>query len=124
MADKPLAKPETKLRFYTAKELIELYPPREHVPPLGREPTWAELVRLEPRLLALQRDIRAVDGSDPHFCANKVWYRPGGFKDRLCQLVGWYAERDDPVLRSSEAYDVAYDHLYRQLPPCRDCWCL
>ncbi len=112
------------MKLLTYAEMAELLPRREPAPPLERKPTWGELVRLEPRLRVLQRDVKAVDGSDPHFCANRVWYARGGFKERLCCLVGWEAERDDPVLRSSEAYDVAYDRLYNLLPPCRDCWCL
>lgn len=27
------------------------------------------------------------------------------------------------ILRSSDAYDIAYDHLYDLLPGCRDCGC-
>lgn len=27
------------------------------------------------------------------------------------------------LLRSTQAYDVAYDHLISLLPPCRNCWC-
>ena len=38
--------------------------------------TWARLARLEPQLAALLVEARAVDpGDNPHFCANRVWYR-------------------------------------------------
>ena len=36
-------------------------------------PTWAQLVKLEPRLAALLDEARQADGSDEHFCANRVW---------------------------------------------------
>ena len=62
--------------------------------------------------------MKAVkDTGGPSFCANDVWYRPGSFKSRLVRLAGWWAEK--PELRTSEAYDVAYDELYQQLPDCR-----
>jgi hypothetical protein len=39
--------------------------------------------------------------------------------------VGWGARK--PILRSSEAYDVAYDAIYELLPDCRhesDAFCV
>jgi hypothetical protein len=89
--------------------------------------TWRELVRREPRLAELLQEARTVDDSDPHFCANAVWYGYNGYaglKGRLCQLVGWDADTDDPILRTPEAYDLAYDTIYDALPPCRHCGCL
>jgi hypothetical protein len=106
--------------------------------------TWAALVALEPALAALEREARAVraladrkrallrhpcrDLLPPAVqrwaareCANFWWYRPGGLKERMSALVG-YGARDER-LRSSAAYDVAYDHLYRLLPDCRGCAC-
>lgn len=90
---------------------------------LDHKLTWRELVRREPRLAELLREAKAVDDSDPHFCANLVWYGRGGLKERLCRLVGWEAEKDDPVLRTPEAYDLAYEKIYNALPDCRDCDC-
>jgi hypothetical protein len=83
---------------------------------------FAELCRREPRLAALERDIRAVkDNGGRWFCANDWWY--GSFEPRLVQLVGFGAEQ--PELRTSETYDVAYDALYEQLPDCRgECRCV
>ncbi len=51
----------------------------------NRQLTWRELVRREPRLRDLWREVRAVDGSDPHFCANAYWYQR--IKPKLCLLV-------------------------------------
>ncbi len=85
-----------------------------------KELTWTELIAIEPRLEALRAEVAAVDGSDAHFCANRIWYQH--FKPRLLGLVGWECERDE--LRSEQPRDVAYDTIYGELPPCQDCACL
>jgi hypothetical protein len=77
--------------------------------------TFAELASLEPQLGALLREASRIDVDSDTFCANAVWYRR--FKPRLLLLVGWEAE--SPRLRSSEAYDIAYETLYEALPDCR-----
>ena len=62
---------------------------------------------------------RVREGQD--FCAHEVWYGSGddgGVKEKLSELVGWDRE-PDPVLGSEEAYDVAYESLYHELPDCR-----
>ncbi len=85
--------------------------------------TFTQLTKLEPRLANLLRDVRKVrdDRRRISFCANHVWYGSGGFKSRLIHLVGWSAV--DEQLRSPEAYDLAYKHLYNALPDCRNCFC-
>ena len=85
-------------------------------------PTWAQLARLEPGLARLRREARAVDGRDPHFCANRVWYQD--FKPRLLPLVGWCRDDGPAVLRTQAAYALAYDTIYQELPGCRGCWCI
>lgn len=92
-------------------------------------PTWAQLVALEPRLQALLDEAKSVDGSDEHFCANRVWYgnarNRNGIKERLCRLVGWDVRRHggSALLSSEAAYDVAYETIYDALPGCRECGC-
>ena len=90
-------------------------------------PTWEALVEREPRLGDLLAEARAVRGEGPTFCANAVWYGyPGhrpGLKRRMTRLVGFLAERPDPLLRGPLAYEVAYRALYRALPDCRRCGC-
>ncbi len=81
---------------------------------------FREMCKVEPRLRTMLREIKRVDGSAPHFCANRVWYQR--FKPTLCRLVGWEAEKVG--LRTIEAYDVAYTVLYDALPPCQDCNCM
>jgi hypothetical protein len=50
---------------------------------------------------------------------------PMGIRGRLRRLVGWYAEREDAVLWSMAAYDLAYRMLYGLLPDCRGrCTCV
>ena len=86
--------------------------------------TWNDLAEREPRLVVLLMEIKQVkdDKSKRSFCANRVWYRD--FKPRMIVLVGWDAEKDDPMLRTQEAYDICYDYLYAKLPNCRNCLCL
>ncbi len=81
--------------------------------------TWERLTEIEPKLLDLEAEIRAIKPGRG-FCANYVWYgyehRPS-LKHRLCALVGWSS--DNAKLRGHEAYDLAYSYLYGLLPACR-----
>src|SRR5207245_967771 len=83
---------------------------------------------LEPRLLDLEAKVIEIkdEGQTPWFCANHRWYGcaggdlcicKGGIKRELLRLVGAGAE--NPRLQTERAYDLAYDHLYALLPPCR-----
>ena len=85
--------------------------------------TFKQLAKLDPRLMDLYNEaIETKDPGGPSFCANYVWYKPGGLKERLTDLVGWGAET--PELRSTEAYDLAYLTIYDALPNCRNCNCM
>ena len=70
--------------------------------------TWAEMVR-EPRLgdLYAEASYSRKPGSSP----NDIWYR--SFKPRLVRLVGFGAAQSE--LRSTDAYDTAYDAVYAAL---------
>ncbi len=85
--------------------------------------TWEELVRRQPLLGELEAMVVEVrdDPAHPSFCANNVWTQH--FEDRMFRLVGLHAERHDPVLRTREAYDLAFQHLHELLPDCRNCLC-
>jgi len=94
---------------------------------------WDLLVRLEPKLDEIFRTAKLVkdDESKNWFCANAVWYGYGqsrprnGLKQQMSRLVGWDSvHKKDPILGSSEAYDVATDKIYDELPSCRNCACL
>ncbi len=82
--------------------------------------TFEQLCEHEPRLLALEQEIEHLKANPPHWCANHVWYQD--FENRFNALVGWYAW--NPALRNELAYNVAFEYLYRLMPPCRDCACL
>lgn len=73
-----------------------------------RTPTWAELVEVEPRLLDVERRVLALhrDGQDDL----RAWAE---IKQLFMPLIGWSAEKYK--LRTSKAYDVAYNHLL-------NCW--
>jgi hypothetical protein len=84
--------------------------------------TWAALVAAEPRLAELEAQARLARQMPGPKCANRVWYgRPGtpSMKADFSRLVGWGRSRSAPGpewLRSSEAYELGYSHLYDALP--------
>ena len=87
----------------------------------------AGLVELEPRLTELEADVRGIrdDGSNSWFCSNFVWMPVAG---RLKALVGTARlpvgeETRTGVLFDGRSYMVAFYHLSRLMPPCRDCGC-
>ena len=82
--------------------------------------TWEEITRIEPELQNLLEEAKAVKAENDNFCANKVWVRE--FKLRLVKLVGYEAKLKS--LQNKEAYDLAYDKIYKELPDCRNCSCL
>lgn len=82
--------------------------------------TWSERTAAKPRLEALRLEAEKVDGSEAHFCANRIWRQH--FKPQLLGLIGWEGERAE--LRTQQAWDLAYRIIYGALPPCRDCACL
>ena len=91
--------------------------------------TWNELVEIEPRLAALERELAKVKdpGGDTAFCANEHWYGKNGgvcYRDLLIGLVGFHARNRDTRLQSYHAYQLDYIHLQDQLPDCRGCGCV
>lgn len=84
--------------------------------------TWERIIQIQPRLEKMYERAKKVDGSDEHFCANHVWY--GEYKQEICDLVGWQAKSNNPIIKTSKAYDIAYDKIYAVLPPCKDCNCM
>ena len=93
---------------------------------------WAELVEIEPALLGLANAAAAYEKAsrgEDSICANNRWYGHGpwrgrGLRGQLVSLVGFLSRRPDPRLKTTEAYDLAYRHIYRLLPDCRSCGCL
>lgn len=79
---------------------------------------WAWIISQERRLAALARRIRCIRRPrQGFFCANEHWYGEHGYRNQMCDWVGWGCR--NPVLRTSQAYDVAYEYLYQLLPNCR-----
>ena len=87
----------------------------------------AELLRLEPRLGELEREIAGItdDGLRAWFCSNFLWL-PLNTRLRLLIGVARLSEPgrpDPPELYDSGAYERVFEHLSRKLPPCRNCGC-
>jgi hypothetical protein len=93
------------------------------VPPGLYHLSFEELCRLEPALAFLESRIRSErQRKAESYCANQHWIRY--FKPELTILVGWFSKHPEPQVRSQEAYDAAYQHLYQLLPDCRNCACI
>jgi hypothetical protein len=91
---------------------------------IGKESReFTRLVEIEPRLGDLLRVARNGRGKrDARFCANELWCKPGGLKNRMHELVGWTAEKKE--LQTSRAYEVAYRVVYGAIPACDGCGCM
>lgn len=72
------------------------------LPPISppSDPTWADLVSIEPRLKPLAVYAAASRWSVPRY---------EGLKRRASRLVGWHSR--NPRLASSRCYEVAVWHL-------------
>lgn len=92
---------------------------------------FEELCEMQPQLRDLYEIASAIkdDLSTPAFCANAVWYGYGswrglGIKELLKSYVGWGADlAHSAALKTSCAYDIAYEVIYDALPDCRNCGC-
>lgn len=90
--------------------------------------TWLDLVERDPELGAIlwEAMMSMDDKRKKSFCARRIWDggrgRPG-LKDKLSAHVGWSAATDDPVLKSTEAYEISVQVVFGALPPCRNCGC-
>ena len=87
-------------------------------------PTFDALCRIYPTLRMLAAEAEDFQAStDPHFCANSVWYGHGNRQQSLRNRVVTIGEK--AVKRFGQrAYDTVYDGVYQQLPDCRACGCL
>ena len=94
-----------------------------------RQQEFDRLAQLDPRIQDLQNEAASItdDGTSESFCANEIFYgykSGNGLKHRLSRLVGNSADPTAPPdLKTSEAYDVVYEVIYKALPDCRNCGC-
>ena len=77
--------------------------------------TWSEMTVIEPALKLLEREIVSFVKTDKPSGTelSRAWYWPNGYKQRLYALAGWGAYEEP--LRTSEAYDIAYQRLGKKL---------
>ena len=95
---------------------------------MDSEPSFEELVALEPRLAELEARARAVrdDGRSELFCSNHAWLPVNAELRNLVGVArqgGLRTRGGDPRLWSSQAYSLCYERLSRSLPACRACGC-
>lgn len=92
-----------------------------HVAPgnFSQRLTFEELCDREPRLAALRDEIARLPRRSRGACANALWFATPNYKRILTGIIGHLAVQFDPDLRTSAAYDVAYQSLYRLLPNCQ-----
>ena len=69
--------------------------------------TWKQLKKLEPLLGVLEQQAATF-----RYVTGNSFYKH--LKRPVCDLVGWRRREDDcdPILKTSEAYDVAYHTIY------------
>jgi hypothetical protein len=79
--------------------------------------TWEQLAAREPELARLRDEVEQVEAVDSTYCANRIWCER--LKPRMMKLVCDLAPSNDPVIISSEAYDLVYQTLYHLLPLCQ-----
>lgn len=72
--------------------------------PATNPDTWAKLVKLEPRLLAVEADVRSMPNDGGAF-----WTSYERMKKLLKPLVGWDCPRRE--LRTHVAWDVCHRRL-------------
>jgi hypothetical protein len=85
------------------------------VPRTGAEarpaaPSWAELVRAEPKLAALRARARVLGRKVRRGNYWPVWER---VKAEMATLVGWHRRDRHPLLGTSSAWDAAYAVLIK-----------
>lgn len=84
----------------------------------GSTLSWRNLVAAEPKLAALEAEVRAVVPADERFCANAAWFGYDGWpglKPRYVQLVGWERGAPGPDYSRSDLACVGLDDFLDEL---------
>ncbi|MFA5880586.1 MAG: hypothetical protein WC834_00195 [Eubacteriales bacterium] len=92
----------------------------EVLPVITTDPTWEEMVKIEPKLAELLKEAegcKRIAMRDTEFCAARVWHGRDGMKSKMSELVGFFA--GDGRLTSAKCYELAYQKIYKSLPDCR-----
>jgi hypothetical protein len=111
-------KRDDDLKHITFEDLAKI--PLPVLPPesVSEGLTWEEMVKIEPRLGKLLKEIEKADTTAE--CRSTLWHL--NFKPKMAKLVGIGAPDSAPErLRTSKAYDLAYRRLYHEAPLCQ-CW--
>ena len=96
---------------------------------LDQRLTWNELAALEPRLVALEKQVLDLQRTwATGYCFNAEWYGYGygqtqndvpGVKHEIVSLVGRLAELpQDSPLATCETFDTVTIYLYDLMPGC------
>jgi len=87
--------------------------------------TLEQIFEIEPALRDLEKVIQGIrDDGGKYFCANEHWYGYRGkpnLKRIMNRLVGFHCGRS--ALQTMHAHHTVYQHLFNQLPDCRNCGC-
>lgn len=83
---------------------------------MTRDLNWKSLLEIKPELNELLQTAKGVKNARSHFCANSYWiYNPIGLSYN--QVLKKWFEND------AEAYKVAAEKIYSNLPDCKSCYC-
>jgi hypothetical protein len=78
--------------------------------------TFEDYVAMDPRLGELLKEAQGMNRSKgSSFYANNVWYRAGGLRSKVKELVGYSRPQGPHELRTSAAYEACYRTIYRAL---------
>jgi hypothetical protein len=113
---KPIKKQrEPELKHLTYEDLAKI--PLPVLPPesVADGLTWEAMVKLEPKLGKLLKEIEQADTSEK--CWTEQWHL--NFKKQMTKLARYDARPER--LRTRKAYDLAYRRLYHEAPACQ-CW--
>ena len=69
---------------------------------------WDEMCRMEPELLVLERQAKLIGADNKHENYEAM-------KECMARYVGWEAEKEE--LGSSEAWDIAMQHIAMRCAP-------
>lgn len=87
-------------------------------------PSLDQLRRAYPTLQMLEAEAEDFQGnSDPHFCANNIWYGHDRRQQSLRSRTITIADKAVKRFGQQQAYDVVYSGVYEKLPDCRACGC-